>query len=483
MPTVFPYIPETITVHLGAPASNAPNVTLSFPDYIKNVASSEIYPTWDEDALYANIYAQISYALNRVYTEFYRAQGYDFDITNNTAYDQKFINGRNIFSNISEIVDEIFDSYLRIQGRVEPLAAKYCNGTTVTCQGLSQWGSQYLAEDGLDYVSILRNYYGDSVEIVTDAPIMGITESYPGTPIRLGDISDYVRIVQVMLNRISNDYPSIPKTFPPDGIFGENTEAAVIRFQEIFDLTPDGIVGRATWYRMVYLYTGILRLSELYSEGQTYFGIGLEYPDAITFGERGEKVEILQYMLSVLSQFNESIPPLTQDGVFGDQTLSAVKAFQEYYDLPVTGVVNEETWDLIYRVLKNTYDTVLFDARDVNVAAAPYPGYVLQLGSTGDDVRTLQQYINTIAAYDESIDPVSVTGVYGRATRGSVMQLQQKLGLLRTGNVNESTWDAIANEYKNAVSSTNTAETQYPGRTLGLNDSDYGGGNNDSQQS
>ena len=163
MATVLPYVPETITVHLGAPSEDAPNVTVSFPDYIKNVASSEIYPTWNEQALYANIYAQISYALNRVYTEFYRAQGYDFDITNNTAFDQKYIHGRNIFNNISQIVDEIFDSYIRVQGRVEPLAAKYCNGTTVTCQGLSQWGSQYLAENGLDYVSILRNYYGDNI--------------------------------------------------------------------------------------------------------------------------------------------------------------------------------------------------------------------------------------------------------------------------------------------------------------------------------
>ena len=209
MPTVIPYIPETITVHLGAPDQPAENVTVPFRDYIKNVASSEIYPTWDEDAIYANILAQISYALNRVYTEFYRSQGYDFEITNNTAYDQKYIQGRNIFSNISDIVDEIFDSYLRIIGRVEPLAAKYCNGTTVTCQGLSQWGSENLARTGLDYVSILRNYYGDNIEIVENAPIRGINESYPGFPIRKGDSGVYVQIIQVMLNRISNDYPAL----------------------------------------------------------------------------------------------------------------------------------------------------------------------------------------------------------------------------------------------------------------------------------
>lgn len=217
---------------------------------------------------------------------------------------------------------------------------------------------------------------------------------------------------------------------------------------------------------------GLLRLSELYSEGQRYFGIGLEYPDAISYGNRGEKVFVLQYMLSVFSAFNVFIPPLAQDGIFGDDTLNSVKAFQEYYDLPVTGVVNEETWNLMYGVLKNTYDTVLFDGRDIGISVENYPGYTLQIGSSGEDVRTLQRYINYIAAADENVDPVSVTGVYGRATRNSVMQIQEENGLLRTGNVNRATWDAVANGYKNAVSSVNTAKTQYPGYVLKINDTD-----------
>ncbi len=472
MPTVIPFIPEEITVHLGAPSASAQNVTLSFRDYIKNVASSEIYPTWDEDALYANILAQISFALNRVYTEFYRSQGYNFDITNNTAFDQKFIQGRNIFSNISDIVDDIFDNYLRIRGRVEPLAAKYCNGTTVTCQGLSQWGSEYLARDGLDYVQILRNYYGDDVEIVVDAPIRGINESYPGYPIRRGDSGVYVQIIQVMLNRISNDYPAIPKVNPIDAIFGENTEAAVRKFQEIFNLTVDGIVGRATWYEMVYLYVGLLRLSELYSEGQTFVGIDLQYPQGLSVGDRGEKVAALQYMLATLAQFDNRIPPVTRDGVYGGNTASAVESFQAIYGLPVTGVVDEQTWDLLYRVLKNSYDVVLFDSRELNIETAKYPGTVLQIGSTGDGVRTLQEYINTIATVNNNITPVSITGVYGRATRSAVMQLQGEFGLIRTGNVNESTWNAIANEYKNVISSQQSERTQFPGNTLRQGDSD-----------
>ena len=184
-PTVIPFVPQQITVHLAAPGQDAANVTVPFSDYVKNVASSEIYPTWEESALRANILAIVSFALNRVYTEFYRSRGYDFDITNSTAYDQAFVNGRSFFENISRLVDGLFNSYLRRPGFVEPLAAKFCNGTTVTCEGLSQWGSQNLALQGYDSVRILRSYYGD-VEIVSGAPIRGITSSYPGTPLRRG---------------------------------------------------------------------------------------------------------------------------------------------------------------------------------------------------------------------------------------------------------------------------------------------------------
>ena len=178
MPTVTPYVPQRITVHLGSPSSNAGNVTVSFSDYVKNVASSEIYPTWEESALRANILAIVSFALNRVYTEFYRSRGYDFDITSSTAYDQAFVNGRSYFDTISRLVDELFNDYLRRPSFVEPLAAKFCNGTTVTCEGLSQWGSQNLAMQGYNSNQILQSYYGN-VERVNNAPIRGITSSYP----------------------------------------------------------------------------------------------------------------------------------------------------------------------------------------------------------------------------------------------------------------------------------------------------------------
>ena len=359
MVNVIPVIPETITVHLGLPNTAAENVTVSFPDYVKNVASSEIYPTWDESALRANILAIMSYALNRVYTEFYRSRGYDFDITNTTARDQAFVNGRSYFENISRLVDEMIGSYIRRTGTVEPLAAKFCNGTTSTCDGLSQWGSEALAQEGLDSVEILRFYYGDDIEIVTNAPMAGITESYPGTPLRVGSRGPDVTVVQTSLNRIGQNYPAIPKVSPVDGIFGPQTEAAVKAFQQIFSLDPDGIVGRATWYQVVRVYVAVLKLAELQSEGQRFFFIQ-EYPEFLSLGDTGVLVEQLQYMLSVLSSFLPQVPDPGMSGIFDNATLNAVRGFQRYAGLPVTGSVGEATWDAIFEQF-NSVDITVFD--------------------------------------------------------------------------------------------------------------------------
>ena len=357
-PVVTPYVPQRITVHLGPPSSNAENVTVSFSDYVKNVASSEIYPTWDESALRANILAIVSFALNRVYTEFYRSRGYDFDITSSTAYDQFFVKGRSYFENISRLVDELFNDYLRRPGFVEPLAAKFCNGTTVTCEGLSQWGSQNLAQQGYTSNQILRSYYGN-VETVLNAPIRGIMSSYPGTPLRVGSTGPNVVVIQTSLNRISQNYPAIPKIPAVDGIYGSRTEAAVRTFQRIFGLTPDGIVGPATWYELVRLYTGVNSLSELRSQGQQFYAINWSPPNGLQVGDTGEKVRQLQYMLSVLSAYISEIPPLTADGIFGSSTRAAVLAAQRRFRLPETGVVDAATWDEIYDQFSGIENTTL----------------------------------------------------------------------------------------------------------------------------
>lgn len=374
MPEILPYIPENITVHLGAPDANAANVRVPFVDYVKNVASSEIYPTWDESALTANILAIISFALNRVYTEFYRSRGYDFDITSSTAIDQKFINGRCYFDSVSRITDRIFSDYLRRIGFIEPLAAKFCNGTTVTCEGLSQWGSQNLAQQGLNSVQILRYYYGDNIEIVNNAPVRGYTPSYPGTPLRVGSRGPSVVQAQVMLNRVGENYPAIP-CVATDGIFGERTEAAVRRFQEIFDLTPDGIIGEATWYQLVRLYVGVTNLAELESQGQTFYAINWQAPNNLQSGSRGQKVSQLQYMLNVMAEYVPSIPPVAEDGIFGPRTQEAVRAFQRFAGLPEDGIVGPQTWNALY----NRAITLI---KEPAIPLSQHPGETLSLGDT-----------------------------------------------------------------------------------------------------
>lgn len=374
MVTIVPYVPENITVHLGAPSAAAANVTVPFVDYVKNVASSEVYPTWDDSALTANILAIISFALNRVYTEFYRSQGYNFNITSSTAIDQKFINGRNYFGSISRIVDSIFSNYLRRQGFIEPLAAKFCNGTTVTCEGLSQWGSQNLAQQGLNSVQILRRYYGNDIEIVTNAPVRGYVPSYPGTPLRRGSRGPDVVQMQVMLNRIGQNYPAIPRV-TADGIFGQQTENTVRAFQRIFNLTEDGIVGRSSWYQMVRLYVGVTRLAELESEGQRFAGISWQAPASLQSGSSGQSVRQLQYMLNVVAQFVNSIPTVAEDGIFGEATQNAVRAFQRFAGLTVDGVVGPATWNALY-------ERVVGIGVDLNSVNGQYPGTPLRLGDT-----------------------------------------------------------------------------------------------------
>lgn len=321
----YPYIPETITVHLGRPDEPAENVTVPFLEYIQNVASSELYPTWPENALRANIYAQVSFALNRIYTEWYPSRGYDFDITNSTAYDQAFVNGRDIFETVAVLVNELFDRYLARPGFVQPLFAAYCDGRRVQCDGLSQWGTVDLANQGLTPYQILTRYYGEDLDIRT-APIRPAVRSYPGQPLRLGDVSISVEIMQSRLNRISNNYPAIPKIYPVDGVFDVNTESSVKAFQEIFNLTPDGIVGPATWYQITSVYNAVLRLAELNAIGITLQDISRTLPEELREGMSGEPVRLLQFFLSTVGRFNDDIPTVVIDGIFGSNTRDAVQA-------------------------------------------------------------------------------------------------------------------------------------------------------------
>lgn len=258
-------IPEYVIVHDGPPSdSSANDYYVRYRDYIKNVASSEIYATWPDAALRANILAIMSFTLNRVYTEWYRNKGYDFTITSSTAFDHKFVYGRNIFSNISNIVDEMFNSYLSRPNVRQPILTQYCDGQRVSCPNwMTQWGSKYLADQGYSTIEILRYYYGSSMYINTADEISSVPASWPGSNLEVGSTGDKVRMLQEQLNRIARNYPALP-TIAVDGIYGSATKAAVEKFQSIFGLPVTGIVDFRTWYRISEIYVAVSRIAELY---------------------------------------------------------------------------------------------------------------------------------------------------------------------------------------------------------------------------
>ena len=447
MAQLLPYIPSFITVHLGPPNSNAENVTVSFQDYVKNVASSEVYPTWNENALRANILAITSFALNRVYTEFYRVRGYPFDITSSTAYDRQFYRDRNYFANISRLVDSLFDDYIRRVGFIEPLAAKFCNGTSVTCEGLSQWGSQNLAAQGYGWLQILRNYYGRDIEIVADAQKADYTESYPGTALRVGSRGRSVALIQTALNRISQNFPAIPK-LSVDGIFGSGTERSVRIFQQAFGLTDDGIVGRQTWYAVERVYAGVLRLSELRSQGLRYEDLGWEFPEPLRVGDRGNKVGQLQYMLAVVGQFVQEVPVISADGIFGPLTRDAVIAFQRYEGFPTTGEADDRTWDALYELYSGIDNRVLD-----NRAAFP------QFDTADTTVVNARQRLAAL-------------GYTGANLQEAIRAFQRANGLSVTGRLNDATARAITRQYQARGFSSSTRMTQYPGTELSVGSRD-----------
>lgn len=446
---VFPVIPEQITVHLGTPDSVAENVTVPFVDYIKNVASSEIYPTWPENSLRANIYAIISFALNRIYTEWYRSRGYDFDITNTTQFDQAFIKNREYFENISLIVDEIFNDYLTKEGDIQPLFAQFCNGTTSTCQGLSQWGTVTLAESGLTPFEILENYYGNDIRIVENAPVEDIGESYPNIPLRLGTASNGVKTIQTELNRISRNYPAIPKIAVENGIFGTDTENAVKEFQEIFNLPVTGVVDKATWYKIKQYYTGVKKLGELVSEGISLEEATVPYTTVLREGMQGVDVSTLQYYLNIIAYFNPSLNLSPLDSYFGPATTQAVRDFQQYYGLTVTGIVEEDTWRTLDKIYIDTVGSL--PSNYTNGRAKLYPGYFLSEGSQNESVRDLQTYLSTIGSVFPEIPEIPVTGYFGTQTRDAVFAFQRLFGLPETGAVGPVTWYYIAREYDNIL--------------------------------
>lgn len=433
-------IPQTVTVHLGRPDARRQNVTVPFRTYLKSVAASEIYPTWPQQALRANIHCQISFVLNRIYTEWYRSRGYNFDITSSTSFDQKYIHNRATFESTDRIVDEIFNTYVTRQYNREPYFTEYCDGKQVTCNGLKQWGTVDLANRGMNALEIIRYYYGDDIQINETNNIANVNSSYPGTALRRGSTGENVRIIQAQLNRISDNYPAIPKQ-TVDGIYGENTENAVRAFQRIFKLSADGVVGKATWYKISYIYVAVKKLAELTSEGEAIQDGA--YPGSpVRLGDRGINVVIVQFYLSQAAQYVSTVSEVALDGVFGSGTRTQVINFQRYYNLTPDGVVGPATWEKMYRLFLSIRDGVDSPAQ-TPPASAVYPGTPLRLGSAGANVTRVQNWLNDVGSVYSGIPALNADGRFGPATQAAVISFQSMFGLSADGIVGPATWNRL----------------------------------------
>ena len=453
-------IPKNITVHLGKPAASARNVTVSFRRYIANVASSEVYPTWPESALRANIHCQISLALNRIYTEWYPSRGYSFNITNSTSYDQYYVHGRTVFDVMVRLTDDIFNTYLRKTGTVNPYYSEYCDGKSVTCPGLKQWGTVTLAKQGKTPLQILKYYYGSNIEIVRTNNIQAIPQSYPGSPLRQGDSGTAVFTLQRQLNRIAKDYPFFGK-LTVDGVFGPRMVSTVKTFQRQFNLTADGVVGRQTWYKISYIYVSVKDLAELTSEGETSSGTlsdGSWGGTALRTGSTGSAVEQVQFWLNTLAQYESAIPSLAVDGRYGAATASAVRAFQRRYGLTVDGVVGRETWNAIY----NEFRSIQSDNGTPNA----YPGTALREGASGQNVRLVQFWLKIAHTVYSRLNDLTVDGRFGAATTAAVKRFQTYFGLTSDGVVGRTTWNKlyeVYNDIANKLLSSSLRPGEYPG--------------------
>ena len=437
----YPIVPNNITVHLGEPDEAARDITVSFTDYISNVAASELYPTWPRAALVANIYTIISFAMNRIYNEWYRSKGYNFDITSSPKFDQTYTLNRSTYENINDIVDEIFDNYVVKGTQVQPYFTTYCDGRVKTCDGLSQWGSVELANQGKVPLDILKYYYGSDISIKYDAPVGDVKEGFPGYSIGLGYAGNPTLAIQRDLRRIRQNYPAIPDITSTVGIYDQETVDAVKKFQEIFGLPVTGIVDKGTWYKIKYVYTSVKKLSDLYSEGLSQEEATFLYSDELTYGDTGIEVEYVHYFLDAIAFLDKDIPRLPTNSIYNNNTITMVKAFQEKYGLPVTGVFTYSDWT----VLKNAYANILksFPQEYQDYVNELYPDNFLVRGMSGNDVRRFQKFLLAICKYDKSIPGVRVNGIFDELTEKSVYKLQEDYGFDLNGIVGPLLWRKV----------------------------------------
>lgn len=400
-------LPQSVTVHMGKPDETAENKTVSFPEYMKNTASSEIDPTLPEKTIRRRVSLLLQFALGRIGGRFYRNRGYPFDVTALPQYDRKFSGHGRTYENVNRIVNEILD------------------GIT----GTPLHGSERMEGEK------------------KAAPVSG--QVYPGYPLKAGSSGAAVQAVQLELNRIAENYPSIAPIALPNGVFGTDTEEAVRQFQRISGIVPDGVVGRDTWYKLRHVYEGVRRFSGLLYDGKILQASDHSFTGSLKDGAFGQSVGETQYHINVVSYFYPQVPSVALDEFYGPKTAAAVKAFQKLSYLVEDGIVGQNTWHSMGVSCGNIMGCVngCFPAGYAENRAAAYPGYVLSKGMENSDVGRLQKYLDGISLYYGTIPQMAQTGVYDEATAAAVAALQQQNGITATGAVDGETWDLIARLY------------------------------------
>lgn len=429
------FIPEFITINIGDLNSCEEIITIPFIDYVKNVACSSVYPTWRDEAIRANVHAIVSFALNRIYTDWYKSRGYGFEITSSEVNDQMFVKGRNLFRNVCDIVDEVFDSYIKIGESNEPILARCVNCGERT-NNLSRWGSFDLAEKGLSTLEILKRYYGDEIVLYEVPNVGGIFKKF-NRVLSKGSSGNYVKILQKQLNEISKKYKGVSRIQKIDGIFGDNTERAVKDFQRIFGIKADGIVGKGTWNRISLVYSLIKKNFNDIDDVED-FEQGFR---ELKLGSSGEDILNLQKSLNyIFSQF-KFFPKLKEDGYYGEQTKKSVELFQKLFGLIVDGIVGKNTFDRIEYVKKNLKALNGFlksqfqnnfenlnegqrDFGDLEDIVIP-----LKKGDVGENVKILQRELNNLSNYYGFIKKIAEDGIFGNDTQESLINFQKKFGL------------------------------------------------------
>lgn len=400
-------LPQSVTVHMGKPEEAAEEITVPFPEYLKNTASAEIAPTLPEQTIRRRVSLLLQFALNRIGGRFYRGRGYAFDITGLPQYDRKFNKHGRTYQNVNQIVEEVLNGMVSV-----PL-------------------------------------YGTGRGEGGGAPAAANAQAYPGYPLEEGSSGPPVQTVQLELNRVAENYPAIPKIPEADGNFGKDTAAAVRRFQEISGLALDGIVGRDTWHKLRHIYNGIRRLSGLIYEGKRLGETGKPLTAELKEGASGSDVGEAQYHINVVAYFYPEVPSVALDQYYGPKTETAVKAFQKLSYLVEDGVVGQNTWYSMGSSCGNIMGCVsgCLSEGYIKNCAADYPGYTLSAGMENGDVARLQQYLIGISQYYGTIPLIEKTGVFDEATAAAVAALQEQNGIAPSGTVDEATWNMIAWRY------------------------------------